>query len=146
MNNRAKSNFIPPVEDKNIYSFWWNLRDELDAYISSSFKPSQNLSNKEKGALKILMRNKTKVICVNDTDKNLGAANTDTGDVKAEYRRQLYDAFTYQKLTEEQFPRESEHGPINPSNRYYEPDGNIENYARSEPSNKKGETVLVANG
>ena len=49
-----------------------------------------------------MKRNKNKVICVNDTDKNLGAANGDIGDVKAECRRQLYDAFTYQKLTEEQ--------------------------------------------
>jgi hypothetical protein len=32
------------VEDKDINSFCWNLRDELDAYISSSFNPSQNLS------------------------------------------------------------------------------------------------------
>ena len=48
-----------------------------------------------------MKRNKNKVICVNDTDKNLGAANGDIGDVKAECRRQLYDVFTYQKLTEE---------------------------------------------
>ena len=99
---RVKSFLIPPVEDKYINSFCWNLRDELDAYMSSAFKLSQNLSNKEKGGLKNLMRVKNKVICVNETDKNLGAANAGTGDVKAERCRQLYAAFTYQKLTEAQ--------------------------------------------
>ena len=45
------------------------------------------------------MWNKNKVICVNDTDKNLGAAHAGTGEVNAECRRQLYDTFMYQKLT-----------------------------------------------
>ena len=48
------------------------------------------------------MQNKNKVICVNDTDKNLGTANADTYDVNFECCGQLYDVFMYQKLTKEQ--------------------------------------------
>ena len=47
------------------------------------------------------MLNKNKVVSVNDTDKNSGAANTDTSDVKTECRRQLYDTFKYKQLSEE---------------------------------------------
>ena len=41
-------------------------------------------------------------MCINDTDKNLGAANTDTSNVKAECHRQFYNIFTHKILTEEQ--------------------------------------------
>ena len=40
------------VQCKDINSFCWNLRDELDAYISSSLKPGKNLSTQENGAVK----------------------------------------------------------------------------------------------
>ena len=40
---RVKRYFIPPVEDKDINSFCWKLRDEIDNYIELSFNPSQNL-------------------------------------------------------------------------------------------------------
>ena len=48
------------------------------------------------------MRNATKIsqetLCINDTDKNLGAANTDTYAVKTECHRQLYNGFTHKNL------------------------------------------------
>ena len=97
---RVKSYFTPPVEGTDISLFCWNLGDDLENFIESSFKSGQNLSNQKKGALKNLMVNKNKMICVNDTDKNLGAANEDTFDVKSKCRRQLYDTFTYTKLSE----------------------------------------------
>ena len=46
------------------------------------------------------MVHKNKVVCVNDTDENLGAANADTSEVKSECYRQPYDTFTYEKLSE----------------------------------------------
>ena len=41
----------------------------------------QNLSNPEKKALKTLIKNRNEVICVNDTEKNLGAISADKEDV-----------------------------------------------------------------
>ena len=41
----------------------------------------QNLSNPEKKALKTLIKNWNEVICVNDTDKNLGAISADKEEV-----------------------------------------------------------------
>ena len=69
--------------------------------IKSSFHSSQNFSNQQQGALRKLMLNKNKTICVNDTDKNLATANADTFDEKSECRRQRYDTVTYTKLSEE---------------------------------------------
>ena len=46
------------------------------------------------------MLNKNK-IRVNATDKNLGATNAGTVDMKSECRRQLYDTFTYTKSSKE---------------------------------------------
>ena len=41
----------------------------------------QNMSNKEKKALNLLIKNRNVKVCVNDTDKNLGAITTDKCDV-----------------------------------------------------------------
>ena len=49
----------------------------------------------EKKALNRLIKNQNMEICVNDTDKNLGAISADKGDVVLECRRQLYDVITY---------------------------------------------------
>ena len=53
------------------------------------------MSNKEKKALNRLIQNRNVEICVNDTDKNLGAISADKEDVILECRRQLYDVITY---------------------------------------------------
>ena len=57
------------------------------------------MSNKEKKALNCLIKNRNVEICVNDTDKNLGAISADKEDVILECRRQLYDVITYNKIS-----------------------------------------------
>ena len=47
------------------------------------------------------MTEKNKVICIDDTDKHLGEATADKGDVTKEYHRQLYNRSTYLKLSED---------------------------------------------
>ena len=64
-------------------------------------KVGQNISNKEKTALRNLVRAKNKEIIINDTDKNMGAVDADKKDVVDECVRQLSDVKTYFKLTEE---------------------------------------------
>ena len=60
------------------------------------------MSNKEKRALNQLIKKRNEKICVNDTDKNLGAIRTGKDDVITECRRQLYDVITYNKISWEQ--------------------------------------------
>ena len=43
---RFKNYCVPPVEDKDINSFCWKLRDDIDKLIGFSFYPGQKLSNK----------------------------------------------------------------------------------------------------
>ena len=47
------------------------------------------------------MKEKNKSICIDDTDKNLGAATTDESDVTKKCRRQLFDQSTQFKLSED---------------------------------------------
>ena len=48
------------------------------------------------------MLDKNKIICVNDTDENPGAANADTADVKTGCRRQLYGTLTHKNYLKRQ--------------------------------------------
>ena len=48
-----------------------------------------------------MMTEKNKVICIDDTDENLGAATTDKSDVIGECRRQLYNYSTCFILSED---------------------------------------------
>jgi len=61
------------VEDKEINSFCWKVRDEIGNYIEKFFNPSQNFKQR-KGALRKIMTNKNKVISIviDSTDKILG--------------------------------------------------------------------------
>ena len=59
------------------------------------------MSNKEKTALRNLIRAKNTKIIINDTDKNMGAADADKIDVISECVRKLNDMKTHLKLTEE---------------------------------------------
>ena len=59
----------------------------------------QNMSNKEKKALNLLIKNRNVKVCVNNTDKNLGAITTDKSDVITECQRQLFDVITYNKIS-----------------------------------------------
>ena len=58
------------------------------------------MSNKEKTALRNLIKTKNDKIVINDTDKNMGAADADKNDVILECTRQLSDVKTYYKLSE----------------------------------------------
>ena len=61
----------------------------------------ENMSNKEKTALRNLISAISTKIVINDTDKNMGAADTDKEVVIIECVRQLSDVQTYLKITEE---------------------------------------------
>ena len=50
-------------------------------------KRSQNLSNQEKTALRILQKNKNIDVVINDTDKNVGPACADKEDVIKKSKR-----------------------------------------------------------
>ena len=56
--------------------------------------------NKEKNALRNLIKTKNEKIVINDTDKNMGAADADKNDVIFECIRQLGDVKTYSKRSE----------------------------------------------
>ena len=57
------------------------------------------MSNKEKKVLNLLIKNQNVEICINDTDKNLGAISVDKMDVISECHRQLYDIITFDKIS-----------------------------------------------
>ena len=57
---------------------------------------------KKKSALRNLILAKNKSIVINDTDKNMGAADADKTDVISECERQLRDIKTYLKISEEE--------------------------------------------
>ena len=76
-----------------VNNFCWNVRDKINCLIENGLKEKQNLSNQEKQALNILIRNRNVTICVNDTVKNLGPISADKNDVIKECQHQLYDFF-----------------------------------------------------
>ena len=79
---------------KEIDAFGWKLRERINSVIESMKKEkrSQNLSNKENYALRNLIKTKNDKIVMNDTDKNMGAADANKSDVIFECARQLNDA------------------------------------------------------
>ena len=101
---KLKSNFVANTQYKEIEAFGWKIRDRIDNAIESMIKAKtkQNISNKEKTALRNLIRAKNTKIIINDTDKNIWAADADKEDVISECVRQLSDIKTYLKLTEEE--------------------------------------------
>ena len=56
------------------------------------------MSNKEKKALNNLIKSRNVEICVNDTDKNLGAISAGKEDTILECCRQLYDVIVCNKI------------------------------------------------
>ena len=77
--------------------FGWKICERINSLIEGMVKEksSQNLSNKEKTALRNLIKTKNKKNIINDTDKNMGAADADKSDVIFECIRQLSDVKTY---------------------------------------------------
>ena len=71
--------------------FGWRVREKINEVIERMVKQKfgQNMSNKEKSALRNLIHAKNKSIVINDTDKNMGAADADKSDVISECERQL---------------------------------------------------------
>ena len=71
----------------------------MNVPFETDITEKQNLSNQEKRALKMLIKNRNVKICIDDTDKNLGPISADKSDVIKECHRQLYDIITYNKIT-----------------------------------------------
>ena len=93
-----KNNFVPPTEYTAVNFFCWNVRDAINILFETDIKEKQNLSNKEKKSLNVLIKNRNVKICINDTDKNLGPISTDKSDVIKECQRQLYAIITCNKF------------------------------------------------
>ena len=53
-----KSNFVPPIEYTAVNNFCWNVRDAINVLFETDITEKQNLSNQEKRALKMLIKNK----------------------------------------------------------------------------------------
>ena len=73
----VKRNTIPNIEYTAINTFCWNIRDGINVLFEKDLTEKQNMSNKEKKALNLLIKNRNVKVCVNDTDKNLGAISSD---------------------------------------------------------------------
>jgi hypothetical protein len=101
---KVKTNWETNIINKEVEAFGWRVRDKISEMIESKIheKVGQNISNKEKTALKNLISAKNKNIVINDTDKNMGAADADKQDVVDECVRQLSEQKTYLKITEEE--------------------------------------------
>ena len=101
---KLKTNFVANIQYKEIDSFGWRVREKINEVIERVVKQKfgQNMSNKEKSALGNLIHAKNKSIVINDTDKNMGAADADKKDVIEECERQLGDIKTYFKISEEE--------------------------------------------
>ena len=101
---KVKTNWEAETINKEVEAFGWRVRDKISEMIESKIheKVGQNISNKEKTSLKKLILAKNKNIVINDTDKNMGAADADKQDVVDECVRQLSEQKTYLKITEEE--------------------------------------------
>ena len=84
-----KTNFVANIQYKEINLFGWRVREKINEVIERMVKQKfgQNMSNKEKSALRNLIRAKNKSIVINDTDKNMGAADSDKKDLIEECER-----------------------------------------------------------
>ena len=99
-----KSSWNCAEEYYNVNRFCYGIRDRLNVLFQSTMgmKRSQNMSNKEKTALRKLRLNKNVKVIINDTDKNVGPACADKTNVINECRRQLYEKKVYNQLTQEE--------------------------------------------
>ena len=98
---KVKTNWEAKIVHKEVEAFGWRVREKISEMIESKIheKVGQNISNKEKTSLKKLILAKNKNIVINDTDKNMGAADADKQDVVDECVRQLSEQKTYLKIT-----------------------------------------------
>ena len=100
---KVNSNWEAETISKEVEAFGWKVRDRISEMIESKIHDTigQNISNKEKTALRKLISAKNNTIVIDDTDKNMGAADADKKDVVFECARQLSDIKTNLKLSEE---------------------------------------------
>jgi len=85
--------------------FGWRVREKINEVIERMVKQKfgQNISNKEKTALRNLIRAKNKSIVIKDADKNMGTEeDANKTDVISECERQMRDIKTYLKISEEE--------------------------------------------
>ena len=54
---RLKNYFVPPTEHTAVNNFCWNVRDAINILFETDIKEKQNLSNKEKKSLNLLIKN-----------------------------------------------------------------------------------------
>ena len=87
-------------ENKHVSNYCFNGHEIFQQTME--MKRSQNMSNKEKTAMRLLQHNKNIDFIINDTDKNIGPACTDKEDVIKESRRQLYEKKVYNQHTQEE--------------------------------------------
>ena len=59
---QVERHFIPPMKDKDVNLFCWNLRNVQADFMELSLLPGQNFSNQEKGAPQNLMLTKQKCL------------------------------------------------------------------------------------
>ena len=104
---KLKTNFVANIKYKEIDSFGWRVREKITEIVEKTLKQKfgQNISNKEKTALKNLIRAKNESIVINDTDKNMGAADADKEDVIFVCVRRLGDIKTSFKISEEELKK-----------------------------------------
>ena len=78
-----KSHFVLKETFNEVHEFCWLLRDGISDLVIKFIKhdSTSNLCEKEKRALHKLVTENNCVHVINDTDKNLGPANTDKSDV-----------------------------------------------------------------
>ena len=83
---KLKTNFVANIQYKEIDLFGWRVREKINEVTERVVKQKfgQNMSNKEKSALRNLIHAKNTSIVINDTDKNMGAADADKTDVISE--------------------------------------------------------------
>ena len=102
---KLKSNFVANIQYNEIDMFGQRVREKINEVIERVIKQKigQNISNKEKTALRNLIRTKNKSIVIKDADKNMGTEeDADKTDVVSECERQMRDIKTYLKISEEE--------------------------------------------
>ena len=61
---QIKNKLVPLIEYTEVNIFCWNVRDPMNIFFGKDLTEKQNMSNKEKEALKFLMKNRNVEICV----------------------------------------------------------------------------------
>ena len=93
---------FPLLSIRQLICFCWNVSDAIHTLFETDLTENKTISLKEKRALNYLVKYQNVEICINNTDKNLGAISADKEDIITECRRQLYDVITYNKMSWEE--------------------------------------------